>query len=136
MKKFILLFTSVFIFCACLNNNDDDKINIAYELLPIDEYTTPTSFTFGEKDTIKIKYSLKNDCYYFNNVYYEYQDSSRIVAVRSFLELDNSCKEIITQQEYNLIVTAAQKEDYIFKFWKGTDSNGENIFEEVIVPVN
>jgi hypothetical protein len=34
------------------------------------------------------------------------------------------------------LVRASQEEDYIFKFWKGKDTNGENIFEEVIVPVN
>ena len=39
-------------------------------------------------------------------------------------------------EEYDLLVTAKQEEGYLFKFWKGTDNNGENIFEEVVVPVN
>ena len=135
MKKIILLFASILLFYSCLNS-DNDRVNLAFELLPIDEYTTPESFTFGQKDTIKIKYSLKNGCYYFDNIYYEYQDTTRIVAVRSIIDLDSNCTEAITQYDYDLVVTAAQEEDYVFKFYKGTDTNGDSIFEEVVVPVN
>jgi hypothetical protein len=134
MKKIILLFAGLLLFYSCLNN--DDQLNFGYELLPIDEYTTPTSFTFGEKDTIKIKYSLKNECYTFDNIHYQSEDTTRTIAVRAIVNLDKACAEIITQKEFNIIVTATQEEDYLFKFWKGKDSNGENIFEEVIVPVN
>lgn len=135
MKKIILLFASILLFYSCLNS-DNDRVNLAFELLPIDEYTTPESFTFGQKDTIKIKYSLKNGCYYFDNIYYEYQDTTRIVAVRSIIDLDSNCTEAITQYDYDLVVTVAQEEDYVFKFYKGTDTNGDSIFEEVVVPVN
>jgi hypothetical protein len=135
MKKIILLFASILVFYSCLNS-DNDRVNLAFELLPIDEYTTPESFTFGQKDTIKIKYSLKNGCYYFDNIYYEYQDTTRIVAVRSIIDLDSNCTEAITQYDYDLVVTVAQEEDYVFKFYKGTDTNGDSIFEEVVVPVN
>ena len=135
MKKIILLFASILLFYSCLNS-DNDRVNLAFELLPIDEYTTPESFTFGQKDTIKIKYSLKNGCYYFDNIYYEYQDTTRIVAVRSIIDLDSNCTEAITQYDYDLVVTVAQEEDYVFKFYKGTDTNGDSIFEEVVVLVN
>ena len=135
MKKIILLFASVLLFYSCLNS-DTDRVNLAYELLPIDEYTVPESFTFGEQDIINIKYSLKNGCYYFDNIYYEYQDTTRIVAVRAIVELDSNCTQEITQHNYDLVVTATQEKDYLFKFYKGQDANGDSIFEEVIVPVN
>lgn len=135
MKKFILLFTSLTLFYSCLSDNNEVP-NLSFDLLPIDEFTAPNSFTFGEKDTIQIKYSLKNECMYFDNIYYEYQDNSRIVAIRSITNLDVPCSDETTQYDYNLIVTVAQDEDYIFKFYKGTDTNGNNIFEEVVVPVN
>ena len=134
MKKIITLFLGLAILSSCLNNNDD--LNFKYELLPVDEYTVPASFIFGKTDTIKVKYSLNNGCYSFNSIYYEYKDTTRIVAVRAFVELDKNCTEAIIQEEYKFIVKANQKEDYLFKFWKGKDSNGENIFEEVVVPVN
>ncbi|AQS94607.1 hypothetical protein BXQ17_11235 [Polaribacter sp. BM10] len=133
MKK-ILLLISITLLSSCLNS--DDLPNYRYEFLKIDEATTPNSFTFGEKDTIKIKYTLLNSCYNFDNIYYEYQDSTRIVAVRSYVNLDNDCQEVTTQKEYDIIVNVAQEEDYIFKFYKGVDIDGESIFEEVIIPVN
>ncbi|PWG05805.1 hypothetical protein [Polaribacter aquimarinus] len=134
MKKIIILLLGVLVLTSCLESND--RINFDYELLPIDEYTVPNSFTLGEKDTVNLKYTFKNGCYSLDNVYYEYQDTARIVAISALVELDKACTEAIVQYEYNLIVTATQEEDYVFKFWKGKDSNGENIFDEVIVPVN
>jgi len=134
MKKILVLFAGLFLFYACLNN--DDQINFGYEILPIDEFTTPDSFTFGEKDTVIVKYTLKNGCYNFDNIYYEYQDTTRIVAVRAIVNLDENCTDLITQREFNIIVTATQEQDYVFKFFKGVDANGDNIFEEAIVPVN
>lgn len=134
MKKIIVLFAGLFLFYACLNN--DDQVNYGYEILPIDEFTTPESFTFGQKDTVKVKYTLKNGCYNFDNIYYEYQDTARIVGVRAIVYLDENCTDVITQREFDIIVTATQEEDYVFKFYKGVDANGDNIFEEAIVPVN
>lgn len=133
MKKNLFLLAGLFIFYSCLNS---DEPTFTYEYLPIDEAETPASFTFGEKDTISIKYSLLNGCYYFDNLYYEYKDSTRIVAVRALLALDKYCTEAIIQEEYKFVVNVTQKEDYIFKFWKGKNNQGENVYEELIVPVN
>ena len=52
MKKIILLFLSTIVFYSCLSN---DEPSLKYEFLPIDSAETPSSFTFGETDTIKIK---------------------------------------------------------------------------------
>ncbi|WP_439130147.1 hypothetical protein [Polaribacter sp.] len=135
MKKHILLFASVFVFYSCLND-DNDRPNLEFSFVAIDEYIAPVSFVFGQKDTIKLKYSLKNNCSYFDNIYYEYQDTTRIVAFRAITDLDATCADDATQYDYNLIVTATQQEDYLFKFYKGEDANGDAVFEEVVVPVN
>ena len=133
MKKVTLLLLSTIVFYSCLNN---DEPSLAYEFLPITINETPASFTFGETDTIKIKYTLPNGCYSFENLYYEYQDSTRVVAVTALVRLDAACTQALVEEEYAFPVTASQREDYIFKFWKGEDSDGEDIFEEVIIPVN
>jgi hypothetical protein len=131
-KITVLCLLTVFV-SSCLNDNEH---NLTHELLPIDEAIVPASFIFGQKDTIAIKYTLKNSCYHFDNLYYEYQDTARVVAVRAFVSLEDACAEIISQKEYKFAVNVTQQEDYVFKFWKGTDSNGENIFEEIIVSVD
>ncbi|QTD36532.1 hypothetical protein JL193_10270 [Polaribacter batillariae] len=133
MKKLALLLIGIVVFSSCLN---DDKPNYTYEFVAIDEAKTPESFTFGKRDTITLKYTFKNSCYNFDNVYYEYQDTTRIVAIRALVNLDDACTEAIVEKEHKFIVTATQREDYLFKFFKGKDNDGENIFEEVVVPVN
>ena len=134
MKKIILLFAGLFIFYSCLNN--DDSPNFTYEYLAIDEAITPASFTFGEVDTIAVKYSLPSGCYSFDHLYYEVKDTTRIVAITALVNLDDACTQATIEEEYKFVVKATQEEDYVFKFYKGTDGNGENIFEEVIIPVN
>lgn len=133
MKKVALLIMGIVLFSACLNNDYD---NYVYEFVKIDEVNAPTSFTYGQKDTLKLKYSLKNSCYEFNDIYYEYQDTARVVAVRALVNIDATCKEVVTDREVDLVVEAVQREDYLFKIYKGTDSDGKSIFEEIVVPVN
>ncbi|QNM84812.1 hypothetical protein H9W90_11480 [Polaribacter pectinis] len=134
MKKISLLLLAVVILSSCLNN--DNTSNYTFEYIAIDEAETPTSFTFGEKDTITLKYSLPSSCYSFDRIYYDYQDTTRTVAVIAFVNLDGNCTEDIRQEEYKLPITANQREDYLFKFYKGRDNDGKSIFEEVVIPVN
>lgn len=137
MKKIILLFSSLFLFFSCLDSSNDVSIDIAFDLLPIDSYTVPDSFTFGEKATIKLNYSLPNGCYFFDNVYVERQNDGTVIGIRAVIDNTNSvCTEAIVKEEYDYEITIDQVDDYIFKFYKGTDANGDIVFEEVIVPVN
>lgn len=135
MKKISLLLLASFLFYSCLNN-DKDFPNYSFEYVAIDEAITPTSFTFGEKDTITVKYSLTNGCYSFDRMYYEYKDSTRTVAVIALVDLDKNCTQDVRQEEHKLEITATQREDYLFKFYKGKDADGKSIFEEVVIPVN
>lgn len=134
MKKTILLLIGLLVFYSCLN--DDDTPNYDFEYVPIDSVITPTSFTLGEIDTITVKYSFPSGCYSFDRIYYETKDTTRIVAVSALVQLDVNCTLAIIEGEKKIPIKASQEEDYVFKFFKGKDSNGENIFEEVIVPVN
>ncbi|RKF05113.1 hypothetical protein C8N26_0514 [Tenacibaculum lutimaris] len=133
MKKFLILFLSVFTFYSCL---DDDGPNFRYEFLKIDSAETPESFTFGEVDTIKIKYTLPNSCYAFDGLYYQKVDTTRIVAGTAIVNLDGACTEELREEEYAFTVEATQVEDYVFKFWKGKNEEGEDVYEEVVIPVN
>lgn len=134
MKRFFLSLTLVFLFVSCFT--DDDTNNFKLETLPIKEAIVPDSFNFGSQHEITIKYDLPDGCHSFYDLFYQYQDTTRVVAVNSLVHQDLNCTEALIEEEYTFIVNVVQHEDYIFKFWKGTDSNDENIFEEIIVPVN
>ena len=134
MKKTALLLLGLLVFYSCLDTND--SVDFKYEFLSIDEAITPANFTFGKTDTIKVKYSLPNGCYAFDRIYYETKDTTRTVAITALVTLNDACTQAIIKEEYELIIRASQTEDYVFKFYKGKDNKGENIFEEVVIPVN
>ena len=132
MKKTIILLLSIVLLSSCL----DEVKNVSQPvILPIESYTVPTSFKFGESDTIKVKYLLPNNCFSFYSVYYQYQDTTRIVAINSIQQLDAQCSEDEIEKETEFIVNPLQREDYLFRFYKGVDDEGKNIFEDVAVPV-
>ena len=135
MKNYFILFFGLLLFHSCFDNNQEAP-NYRFEYLPIDSAITPEGFTFGEIDTITLTYFLPNGCYSFDQIYYEVIDTTRVVAVSAIVELDMPCTEALIQEEAKFTVRATQKEDYLFKFFKGKDSIGSDIFEEVVVPVN
>ena len=132
MKKILFIcLTLIIVSCSSTEQNNSYLV-----LLPIDKATTPQSFTFGTTDTISIKYSLPSGCHYYHSLYYQYQNNVRIVAVRALENLDVSCTQALVQKEVKFPVEVLQKEDYIFKFWKGKNNSGQDLFEERIIPVN
>tara|TARA_R110002073_G_scaffold279026_1_gene443007 strand:- start:271952 stop:272362 length:411 start_codon:yes stop_codon:yes gene_type:complete len=135
MKRFLTSLVVVLMFVSC-NLDDDDANNFTLETLPIKEAIVPDEFTYGSEQEITIKYDLLNGCYSFYNLYYQYDNDTRIVAVNSLLNQNAQCTEGIIEEEYTFTVKVVQHQDYVFKFWKGTDANGESIFEVITVPVN
>lgn len=120
---------------SCSLDTDDDN-NIVLVSLPIKSAEVPDSFTFGQKDTLKVFYDLPDNCHSFNSLYYQQQDTARVVAINALQNLNGTCTGTAVEKEYEFEVTVSQEQDYLFKFWKGKDSNGDDIFDEVVVPVN
>jgi len=133
MKRFILYFLLLVTIVSC--NVDDDASNFELETLPVKEADVPSSFEFGNLEYVTIKYDLPNGCHSFYNLFYQYEGTSRIVAVNSLVNDREACTEALIEQEYTFQVNVSQREDYTFRFWKGQDENGENIFEDIVVPV-
>jgi len=132
MKKYLLFAVSIILLSSCIKNTEPLQ---ELKLLPIDEVTVPPFFTFNQVDTIKVKYTLPNSCHHFHSVYYQYQDTTRIIAIRAVKNLETSCAEITQQIEYKIPILVSQREDYLLKFWKGKDNQQEDIFEEIIINV-
>lgn len=133
-KKFIISTILLLTLVSC-SLDDDSNSNLSLTTLPIKSYIVPESFIFGETYTITVTYELPDDCHSFYDLFYQYEGISRKVAINAFVDNDANCTQVIEEKEISFPVQARQREDYIFKFWIGEDSSGENIFEEVIVPV-
>lgn len=119
-----------------MKDDDDDNIAVTFEYVPIDEYVVPSSFSLGKVENIKVTYTLMNGCYRFDDIHYENDEEGMIIAVKARVQLGVACTESITKGDYTLPIEIKEQKNYILKFWKGTDVNGENIFEKVSVPVN
>jgi hypothetical protein len=131
MKKYLLLISIILFSFACSKSNTDFR----YSLLPVDSAITPSSFVFGKTDTIKVKYTLPNACYSFFDVYYDYQQNARVIAIQALKDTESLCAQVLVQKEVSIPIKPMQKENYVFKFWKGKDTSGNDTFEEVVVTV-
>ncbi len=134
-KNFLVVILIISTLFSC-SLDDDRNLNLSLKTLPIKEAIVPDSFEFGESHEITVFYDLPDGCHSFRNLFYQHQGTSRIVAINSLLDDATNCTLAVIEKEFTFRVRATQQEDYTFKFWKGTDSNGDDIFDEVIVPVN
>lgn len=133
VKKILMSLMMFFMLFSCSIN--DDSSNLSLETLPIKEAVVPEEFVFGQSYTLKVIYDLPDGCHSFYNLFYQYDGPVRIVAINSLVDNASACTLALIEKEHTFVVKAIQQEDYIFKFWKGIDDNGDDIFEEVIVPV-
>jgi hypothetical protein len=134
MKKIVLLTLFVLTLVGC--SIDDDQPNYSYEVLPIDSYTLPESFTLGETYEIKLKYKKPSNCHSFQGIYYDKELNIRTIGIQTTVLESADCKPLTAEPiEVSFKFYVTNTGSYIFKFYKGEDANGQNIFEEVEIPV-
>jgi len=135
MKKLAVLFLlSVMVFSCSM---DDNENKYHYEFLPVESFEVPDSFEFGQIYTISVFYKRPNDCHTNQSLYFEKKDSTRTIAIQS-LVLDKSTCNLLPDEESHkgtFEFEVLNSTTYLFKFYKGKDENGEDVFEEVIIPV-
>ncbi|MDP5093865.1 MAG: hypothetical protein NWQ17_11185 [Polaribacter sp.] len=131
MKKIILLFSFALFLFSC----SETEPTIEFKILPIKEAQTPAFFEHGTIDTIAVKYELPNGCHQFWSVYYDYDKNARIVAINAINDLESICTQAVIEKEIKIPIQILQQENYLFRFYKGKDTDGKSIFEEIEVPV-
>lgn len=134
MKKIVLFLIVITSFLSC--SLDDDAPTYTYEVLPVDSYVVPASFTLGQTYAIKLKYKKPTSCHIYQGIYYEKNLNTRKIAVQTAVQNNQVCTlEIPPISEVSFNFTVTNTGSYIFKFYKGEDTNGEDIFENVEIPV-
>ena len=136
MKKIVLILLSVWTLNSCSLNNDQP--NYYFEVLPVESFTVPESFDMNGIYEIKLTYKRPTDCYFQEGIYYEKSEQTRIIGIQTRVLENNDCMpldEAPIEVKFNFECTPGNTH-YIFKFYKGEDANGNNIFEEVNIPVN
>ncbi|WP_242203398.1 hypothetical protein [Aestuariivivens insulae] len=138
MKKFFILCCIVTLFVSC--STDDDYTNYDLEILPVESVDIPDEFELGEVYPITVRYYRPSTCHAFRNFYYVKDNNIRTVAPITYVfEHDSgntSCTDLedeLVEASFNFIVTG--NGSYIFKFWQGEDTNGEDQYLTIEVPV-
>lgn len=137
MKKlyYVVLMSFLFIFNSC---SLDDGDQVTYEVLPFETVALPQNFVLGETYEIEFTYLRPTTCHGYNGVLLRANDSTRTIAVSTFLVSNTGCEDLvdpdnIASNSFNFKVLYDQT--YIFEIWKGKDSEGNDIYETVEVPV-
>ncbi|NIJ43947.1 hypothetical protein FHR24_000386 [Wenyingzhuangia heitensis] len=133
-----LLIVSLLFYSLVSCSNDQELPNFHHEYISVDELIIPDSLNYNEQYDITLKYTLPNSCYYYNNLYYvanKENDSIKTMAIVAYVDEDSNCNQATIEEEQVYKITANQKEDYIFKLYKGVNDDNESIYEEKIVRV-
>jgi len=134
MKRVFFLLSMFLVLNSCSINDDVEKYH--FQLAAVEEAILPDSFELDGTYEITLKYYRPSTCHGYDGLYYDKYLNIRTIAIRNIVYERNDCIPFdneLTEVTFNFHVT--NNGSYIFKFWKGTDTNGEDIYEEVEVPV-
>ena len=135
LKSILLLVTLLTLsFLTSCTLKDDRGINYITVFTPIESVEMDSEFNFGQTHIITMTYEIPNSCYEFNNFAYTVNDNQRTIAIINTV-YDRSCEEQTESVEVSLNFTVTVNETHIFKFWKGKDEEGEDVYQIIEVPV-
>jgi len=135
MKKILFLFVSSLILMSC-DIGEGDQQNFFFEIMPIQSVEIPSEFTFGETYELSVSYMAPNDCYEFNDLFFQHNiDNEQVISVINTVYTDQVCNFVDEAEVVPFDFTINSMDTYIFKFWQGKDNTGNDIFLIVEVPV-
>ena len=137
MKRLIILSLTLILFVSCsINDNGSSYDGYTLDVLPIESVDMPDAFTLGETYPITVHYFKPSTCYSFKEFYYLKNNNERTVAVINYVADNPNCTDLqdeLTEATFNFVVTS--NGSYVFKFWQGTDENGDDQYLTIEVPV-
>ena len=136
MKRLIILSLTLILFVSCSINDKGSSYDYALDVLPIESVDMPDTFTLGETYPITVHYFTPSTCYSFKEFYYLKNNNERTVAVINYVADNSNCTDLqdeLTEATFNFVVTS--NGSYVFKFWQGTDENGDDQYLTIEVPV-
>ena len=133
MKKALILLAGLILF-SCSSN--DDSLYNYQDPMPIELVDLPEEFILNEEYEITITYLKPTTCHVFNDILYQEDNNiSTVIVIGTVFHNNGNCTDLNTEFEANFNFTANNIGSHIFKFWKGLDDNGEDIYLIVEVPV-
>lgn len=133
---FILFFAGVLLLGGC--SLDDDGQNFHFATLRINNAVLPESFELNETYEILVNYTFTNNCSLFEGFEVTQEDTTvrNVVAIGSVRTDQVGCADQTIEGQASFNFTVIHNQTYTFRFYQGENSDGENLFLEVDVPVN
>ncbi len=141
MKKIFSLL-SLIVFCVSCSLDDNDYPNYHITTVAITNVDIPEVFIQGKTYGITVYYDRLSTCHYPNGIYYSSEpNNTRIIAAQNIVYHRSDCdteiddEDLVQEMSFNFWATQTTGSVYTFKFYQGTDQNGEDSFLIVEVPV-
>lgn len=135
MKRYLLLFLAITTFISC-SDDDDDYHDYHLEYTPTISADVADEFEYGRTYRVNVTIELSSSCHFFYNQYdYFYEGTSRLIYPIVHIDDGVPCTQNIREVTFSIPVHALQTEPYIFKFYQGEDTDGQDIFLTIEVPV-
>ncbi len=139
MKKVLLLGIIITSVLSCSLDNSTEE-EFFFEILPIESVTLPSEMRYQESYTINYTYFKPSTCHIFNDLYYLSEGNFRTIAVINTVlnEVNNVVCQPLTDELEERSFTffcSNNSGSYVFKFWKGKDEIGEDVYTFVEVPI-
>ena len=136
MRRLFLVFVLVIITFTVGSCFKDDAPTIEFHALQIVDADVPESFEFNGQHEITVTYVRPDDCTHFEVFDVVQKDTTirEVVAIGSMF-IDQQCAEVGTEQQESFLFEVKYDQPYLFRFWQGTDAEGEPIFLNIEVPV-
>jgi len=133
MRKIIFILLPFILFSCSL---EDNSLDTYFELVPVESAVVPDEFVLGNLHLITLTYIRQTTCHAFNDIYFVADSNERTVAITNIVyDSNGNCEEISDELETSFNFRATELGSYIFKFWKGKDDDGEDLYMTVEVPV-
>lgn len=128
-----LSFLAILLVSSCsIENNSED---FYFEVMPIESVETPESFVFGQTYEISITYNRTTSCHEFYDFVYDIDEHERTIAVVDVVYTNAECEETNELVTVSFDFSVTSLDTYLFKFYKGKDDNGDDIYHLVEIPV-
>jgi len=135
MKKCIIILSLTLLQGCSIDDNSDGVIQ---DLAPITSVNIPTSFVASQTYEIVLNYRRPSDCHYFAGLDISQKQNEVTIGVVNHSKTSSSdcSKNGDLSKTTSLNFVVERNDFYIFKFWKGENSVGEDEFIIKKIPIS
>ena len=134
MKKIICFVALQFAFLCCTPKEvEPSEIT---EIIPVESVVFPAVFTKNQVALISINYKLPTSCHRFVKFQYTKNVNTRTVAVETAKSKNAACNPNSSVGTETLSFKPEELGVYYFRFFKGKDANGADLYYEYYATVN